>query len=96
MTTRAFLKTAEKKRDSSLAKESTPITPVDAKPTPTPTVPEEKPLGQDGGADATAALTQETEQVAEGQDLSVEQDAAPAAAEEQTEDGPPTAENEVR
>lgn len=42
MTTRAFLKTAEKKRDSSQAKEATPatpITPLDAKPSATPALP---------------------------------------------------------
>lgn len=42
MTTRAFLKTAEKKRDSSQAKEATPatpITPIDAKPSATPALP---------------------------------------------------------
>lgn len=96
MTTRAFLKTAEKKRDSSLAKESTPITPVDARPTSTPTVAEDNPPFQDSSADTTAAPAQDAEQVAEDQGPPAEQDAAPAATEENKEDGPPTVENEVR
>ncbi|ROW14373.1 hypothetical protein VPNG_03893 [Cytospora leucostoma] len=95
MTTRAFLKTAEKKRDSSLAKESTPITPVDAKPTPLPTIADEKPPVQDVTAEATTAPTQDNEQVAEDQGPSAEQDAAPAATEENKEDGPQTGEDEI-
>lgn len=62
MTTKAFLKTAEKKRDSSQAKESTPITPVDSKPTPTPTVPDDKPHVEDANAEiAAAAAPQEAQ-----------------------------------
>ncbi|ROW12182.1 hypothetical protein VMCG_00201 [Cytospora schulzeri] len=94
MTTRAFLKTAEKKRDSLLAKESTPITPIDAKPTPPPTVSEEKPHVQEGSVDATVAPAQETEQVAEEQGPPAEQDDAPAAAEEDKDEARPTIENE--
>ncbi|KUI58791.1 hypothetical protein VP1G_06066 [Cytospora mali] len=93
MTTRAFLKTAEKKRDSSLAKESTPITPVDAKHTPTPTVVEEKPPVQDG-AEITAAPAQDTEQAAEDQGPPAEQDGPSAVVEENKEDITPTVENE--
>lgn len=95
MTTRAFLKTAEKKRDSSLAKESTPITPVDAKPAPLHTVADEKPPIQDVTAEATTAPTQDVEQVAEDQGPSAEQDAAPAATEENKEDGPQAGEDLV-
>ena len=63
MTTKAFLKTAEKKRDSSQAKESTPMTPVDARPVPTPTVSDEKPPVEDANAElATVAATHETQQ----------------------------------
>jgi len=66
MTTKAFLKTAEKKRDSSQAKESTPMTPVDARPTPTPAVSDDKPPVEDTSADAaTADVTQETHQQSE-------------------------------
>lgn len=66
MTTKAFLKTAEKKRDSSQAKESTPLTPVDAKPTPTPTVSDDKPPVEDATAEvATGAATQEAQQEGE-------------------------------
>lgn len=66
MTTKAFLKTAEKKRDSSQAKESTPLTPVDAKPTPTPTTSDDKPPVEDANAEvATGAATQETQQEGE-------------------------------
>jgi hypothetical protein len=61
MTTKAFLKTAEKKRDSSQAKESTPLTPIDPRPTPTPAVSDDKPPVQEAGAEAaTADATQET------------------------------------
>ncbi|KAK7736251.1 hypothetical protein SLS53_007086 [Cytospora paraplurivora] len=94
MTTRAFLKTAEKKRDSSLAKESTPITPVDAKPTPLPTIADEKPPVQDATAEATTAPTQDSEQVTGDQGPSAEQGAAPAATGENKEDGPQTGEDE--
>lgn len=66
MTTKAFLKTAEKKRDSSQAKESTPMTPVDARPTSTPTVSDDKPPVEDTNAEvATAAAIQETQQEGE-------------------------------
>lgn len=66
MTTKAFLKTAEKKRDSSQAKESTPLTPVDAKPTPTPTVSDDKPPVEDANTEvATGTATQETQQEGE-------------------------------
>lgn len=62
MTTKAFLKTAEKKRDSSQAKESTPLTPVDARPAPTPAVPDDKPPVEDASAEAvTADVAQETQ-----------------------------------
>lgn len=62
MTTKAFLKTAEKKRDSSQAKESTPLTPVDARPTPTPAVSDDKPPVEDASEEvATADVTQETQ-----------------------------------
>lgn len=62
MTTKAFLKTAEKKRDSSQAKEATPITPVDSKPTPTPTAPDDKPPVEDANAEMVAAAgPQETQ-----------------------------------
>lgn len=68
MTTKAFLKTAEKKRDSSQAKESTPMTPVDPKPAPTPTVSDDKPSVEDSSADVTTApVTQETQQEGEQQ-----------------------------
>lgn len=56
MTTRAFLKTAEKKRDSSQAKEATPatpITPIDAKPSATPAPP---PTEEASTEPATAAV----------------------------------------
>lgn len=66
MTTKAFLKTAEKKRDSTQAKESTPMTPVDAKPAATPTVSDDKPPAEDATAEvATAAATQETQREGE-------------------------------
>lgn len=66
MTTKAFLKTAEKKRDSSQAKESTPMTPVDARPTSTPTVSDDKPAVEDANAEVpTAAATQEAQQEGE-------------------------------
>ncbi|ROV94694.1 hypothetical protein VSDG_06185 [Cytospora chrysosperma] len=94
MTTRAFLKTAEKKRDSLLAKESTPITPIDAKPTPPPTVSEEKPPVIEGSADASAAPAQAAEQVADEQGPPAEQDDAPAATEENKDEARPTVENE--
>lgn len=62
MTTKAFLKTAEKKRDSSQAKESTPLTPVDARPTPTPALSDDKPPVEDASAEvARADVTHETQ-----------------------------------
>lgn len=86
MTTKAFLKTAEKKRDISQVKESTPVTPVDAKVAPTPTAPDDKPPVDDGNADtAAASATQEKQQEggqpAQVDDLSAEQNAAPEATE---------------
>lgn len=80
MTTKAFLKTAEKKRDSSQAKESTPLTPVDVKPTPTPTVSVDKPPVEDANAEvAIAAATLEThregEQPSQADGPPAEQDA---------------------
>ncbi|KAI7787882.1 pre-mRNA-splicing factor 38B [Diaporthe eres] len=66
MTTKAFLKTAEKKRDSSQAKESTPMTPVEARPTSTPTISDDKPAVEDTNAEvATATATQETQKEGE-------------------------------
>lgn len=81
MTTKAFLKTAEKKRDSSQVKESTPLTPVDAKPTSTPTVSDDKPPVEDASAEvATGAAIQEThqegEQTPQADGLAAEQDGA--------------------
>ncbi|KAL1866195.1 hypothetical protein Daus18300_006859 [Diaporthe australafricana] len=86
MTTKAFLKTAEKKRDISQVKESTPVTPVDAKVAPTPTAPDDKPSVDDGNPDAAAApatqgTQQEGEQSAQVDDLSTEQNAAPETTE---------------
>lgn len=64
MTTRAFLKTAEKKRDSSQAKEATPatpITPIDAKPSATPALPPTEELATEPTAAAVEVDGQDAE-----------------------------------
>lgn len=100
MTTKAFLKTAEKKRDTSQAKESTPITPitpVDAKASAIP-APPEKPA-QEAFADAAPAhaleRAQENDQVAEVSGPAAHQDAAPGQTGE-AQKPPPAAEDQVR
>lgn len=98
MTTRAFLKTAEKKRDSSQAKEPTPITPItpiDPKPSATQ-APSEKPQEGtiDGApADASAPL-QETGQAVELGAPSADQGAAPTV--EEGKEAQSSIEGEVR
>lgn len=100
MTTKAFLKTAEKKRDTSQAKESTPITPitpVDAKPSVT-LAPPEKPA-QETFADAAPASAPErakgNEQVAEVSGPAAYQDAAHGSTGE-AKGPPPAADDQVR
>lgn len=94
MTTRAFLKTAEKKRDTSQAKEATPatpLTPVDAKPSATPAP---APAAHEAAVGPTIAAAPENEPRADPTGPA-DQDAAPDAAGEDTE-APPAAEGEVR
>lgn len=93
MTTRAFLKTAEKKRDSSQAKEATPatpITPVDAKPSVTPA----PPTTEEVATEPATATVQDGGQGAEGPGL-VNEEAGPDASEEGKAVSP-VAEGEVR
>lgn len=95
MTTRAFLKTAEKKRDTSAQKESTPITPItpiDPKPSATPaTAPFEQPA-QEAPADvpsvsiSAVGATQENGQTDEAPVAGKE--VVPAPADEATEQVP--------
>ncbi|KAF3770214.1 hypothetical protein M406DRAFT_354327, partial [Cryphonectria parasitica EP155] len=100
MTTRAFLKTAEKKRDSSQAKDVTPITPItpiDARPSAIPAPPENvSAVRQAAPADDVSA--QGDGQATELQQYgpSAGQDAATAAATEDQETlPPPPAEDET-
>lgn len=94
MTTRAFLKTAEKKRDNSQTKEATPatpLTPVEPKPSATPTP---VPAAQEAASEPGAVAVQENEQTA-APTGPADRDAVPDAAGEGVE-GPPATEGEVR
>lgn len=106
MTTRAFLKTAEKKRDSSQAKEATPITPItpiDANasaalppPPPEKAVPAEESSATDAAPATEAAFSvPEAERGAGETGASGDHEAASAAAEIQGEEVPAATENEV-
>lgn len=106
MTTRAFLKTAEKKRDSSQAKEATPITPItpiDANvsaalppPPPEKAVPSEESLVT-GAAPAIEAASSvpEAERGAGEKGASGGHEAVSAPAEVQGEEVSAATENEV-
>jgi len=96
MTTRAFLKTAEKKRDSAQTKEATPatpITPADPKPSATP-APAPDPAAQDTAAEPAVVERQETDKSA-GTTGPADPESAPGAAAEATQP-PPGSEEEVR
>lgn len=91
MTTRAFLKTAEKKRDSLQAKEATPITPVDMKPTATPTVTEQavQPAEPTTDGNTVPNLPQEQQHAADTNGTTTDsQNVAPVSAEEAQDDAP--------
>lgn len=93
MTTRAFLKTAEKKRDSAQTKEptpATPLTPVDPKPSVTPAP---APAVQEAAPEPAVAEMQEREQSA-AVNGPVDPDPVPAAATDA--EPPPATEEEVR
>lgn len=97
MTTRAFLKTAEKKRDSLQAKEATPITPIDAKSTATPSVTEQAapPVEPTTDGNSVPKPTQEQEHVANTHGPTADGQPAATVSAEEVQDDAPSVENKV-
>lgn len=97
MTTKAFLKTEEKKRGNSRVKEKdardmTPITPVDANPPAAPTVAHTAPSAP--VVDETVATEPASEQTAQMDDPA--EDTVAKATTEEGQEAPPQLDNEVR
>lgn len=96
MTTRAFLKTAEKKRDSLQAKEITPITPVDAKSSVTPASEQAAPpLEPTTEGKLAPAPAQDQEQPSDENGTTANHQNAAAVSAEESQDGAPSTENQV-
>lgn len=99
MTTRAFLKTAEKKRDSLQAKEATPVTPIDPKPTAAPTVTDQAaPPSESTAAENSVPVpvpTQEQEKAGDAHDPTIDNHNTDAVSAEGFQDDAPSTENQV-
>lgn len=97
MTTRAFLKTAEKKRDSLQAKEATPLTPVEAKPTATPSTADQAAPPSESAVDGNSATTpaQQQEQAVVANGATADNQIAELVSAEEGQDGAPSTENQV-